>query len=324
MATQFKDYYKILGVSKTADEKEIKSAYRKLARKYHPDVNPGDSTAEEKFKEISEAYEVLSSPEKRQKYDQYGQYWNQVGSGGGFQYGPQQGYESFTFDFSGFGDNVNFSRTQRGESGFSDFFEMLFGDLSGFNTAQSNTSSTSGRRRRSTYTSQQSKGANIESEMEISLEDAFNGNKKSILLNGKKLEVSIPKGVKDGQKIRLADQGYDGPAGKGDLLIKVKIRPHPMFERKDDDLYIELPVDYVTAALGGEVSVPTLSGRVTMNIPQGTTGGRTFRLPGQGMPKLKDPNSRGNLFAKVRIQIPSEISEKEKELLQQIKKLRKG
>jgi len=302
MATNYKDYYKILGVDRSASEKEIKSAYRKLARKYHPDVNPGDKASEDKFKEISEAYEVLSDKDKRTRYDQFGQYWEQGGIPGQGRPGPGEG---FTFDYGNFGEGVQFG----GDVPF-DLFETLFGG---------GAAKTTTRRRREPP----AKGRNIETEMEISLEDAFTGATKAFSLNGKRIEVTIPKGVKDGQKIRLANQGEDGPAGKGDLLITIKIRPHPVFERKDDDLYEEVPVDYVIAALGGEIQVPTLSGRVTMKVPPNTNSGRTFRLPGQGMPKIKD-SGRGNLYAKVRIVIPEVISEKERQLLDEIRKYKQG
>lgn len=311
MATGYKDYYKILGVDRNAAEKDIKTAYRKLARKYHPDVNPGDKSAEEKFKEISQAYEVLSDPDKRSKYDQFGQYWNQVGPQGpgrpGGPGGPGPQWQDFTFDESGGfgGQTVDFGE----EGGFGDLFESLFGF--GGRGAQKG--------RKSARTP--AKGRDIEAEIEISLEDAFHGSVKTFTLNGKKLEVTIPKGVKDEQKIRLASQGEDGPAGKGDLLMKVKIRPHSVYERKGDDLYVDLSVDYVTAVLGGEAQVPTLGGRVTMKIPAGTRGGRSFRLPGQGMPKIKS-DGRGDLYAKVRIQIPDHISDRETELLQEVRKIR--
>jgi len=307
MARNYKDYYKILGVERGASEKEIKSAYRKLARKYHPDVNPGDKSAEEKFKEISEAHEVLADKEKRAKYDQFGQYWEQMGQpGAGGAYGPT--WDTFTFDYGGAAGQGEAGF--RGPEGFSDFFEMLFGQQ-----RRGGGQATSHRRHAP------AKGRNIEAEMEVSLEDAFHGAKKSFSLAGRKLEVTIPKGVRDGQKIRLANQGEEGPAGKGDLLIKIKLRPHPVYERRDDDLHIDVPVDYVTAALGGEVQVPTLTGRVTMKVPKATSGGRVFRLPGQGMPKLKD-GGRGNLYAKVRVTIPEAMNDKERELLEQIKRLR--
>jgi curved DNA-binding protein len=308
MARNYKDYYKILGVERNASEKEIKSAYRKLARKYHPDVNPGDKSAEEKFKEIQEAYEVLSDSQKRTKYDQFGQYWQQMGEPGtGGAYGPM--WDTFTFDYGGAAGQGESGFA--GPEGFSDFFEMLFGQ-------QARGRTTTARRRQAP-----TRGRNIEAEMEVSLEDAFHGAKKSFSLGGKKMEVTIPKGVRDGQKIRLANQGEQGPAGRGDLLIKIKLRPHPVYERRDDDLHIDVPVDYVTAALGGEVQVPTLAGRVTMKVPRATSGGRVFRLPGQGMPRLKDAG-RGNLYAKVRVTIPEAINDKERELLEQIRKLRGG
>jgi curved DNA-binding protein len=302
MPATYKDYYKTLGVDRNASEKEIKSAYRKLARKHHPDVNPNDKAAEERFKEISEAYEVLSDSGKRARYDQYGQYWEQVKVGGqpGGQAPP--GWEGFDF-----GD---FDRGRAGvgpESGFSDFFEMLFGQ------------GRAGRGGRIRHAP--SKGRNIEADLDISLEEAFNGAKKVFKLDGRTIELTIPKGVKDGQKMRLAGQGEEGPGGKGDLMIRMRLRPHQTFTRKDDDLYMELPVDYITAALGGEAQVPTLSGRVTMKIPATTSGGKSFRLPGQGMPRM-NKKERGDLYAKVRIQIPEPITDKERELLDQIRKVR--
>lgn len=303
MARNYKDYYAILGVGRDASEKEIKSAYRKLARKHHPDVNPGDAAAEEKFKEISEAYEVLSDADKRTKYDQYGQYWEQAGQPGAGGPGPM--WDTFTFDYGGMGDQGG---AEYGGHGFSDFFDMLFG--------QKSRGQGSADRRQAPQ-----KGENIEAEMEVSLEDAFHGAKRSITLNGRKLDVTIPKGVKDSQRIRLAGQGHEGLAGRGDLLIKITVRPHSVYERRGDDLYVDVPVDYLIAALGGEVEVPTLTGRVTMKIPAATSGGRVFRLPGQGMSKLKE-SGRGNLFAKVRLTIPEVITDRERALLEQLKQLR--
>ncbi len=306
MPATYKDYYKILGVDRGASEKDIKSAYRKLARKHHPDVNPNDKAAEERFKEVSEAYEVLSDSDKRARYDQYGQYWEQVKVGGQSGGGAPPGWEGFGFDFGDFdGGRVDIG----GESGFSDFFEMLFGR---------GRSGRSGQRMRHAPT----KGRNIEADLDISLEDAFNGGKKVFKLDGRTIELSIPRGVRDGQKMRLAGQGEGIPGGRGDLMIRMKLRPHQTFERKEDDLYTDLPVDYALAALGGEVQVPTLSGRVTMKIPPGTTAGKSFRLPGQGMPKM-NKSERGNLYAKVRIQIPETISDRERELLEDIRKLRR-
>jgi DnaJ-class molecular chaperone len=307
MARDYKDYYAILGVDRNASEKDIKSAYRKLARKHHPDVNPGNKSSEEKFKEVSEAYEVLSDKDKRSRYDQFGQHWEQAGQPGAGGQGPM--WDSFNFDYGGPAGQGQ-RQAEYGGEGFSDFFQMLFGQQMGGQGRGS------GGRRHAPV-----KGQHIEAEMEVSLEDAFHGAKKSFSLGGRKMEVTIPKGVKDGQKIRLASQGEEGPAGRGDLLIKIKVRGHRVYERRDDDLYVDVDVDYVAAALGGEVQVPTLTGRVTMKVPAGTSGGRVFRLPGQGMPKLKD-SGRGNLYAKVRVTIPEVIGDKEREILEQWRLLR--
>jgi len=314
MAANYKDYYKILGVSRDASEKDIKSAFRKLARKYHPDVNPGDKTAEEKFKEVSEAHEVLSDKEKRARYDQFGQYWEQAGTGRRGSGGVPPGWEGFTFDFGDMGrqgaydGRVDFGA---GESGFSDFFEMLFG-------AGAQRHGASGQTRR---TRPPAKGRNIEADLEISFEDAFSGAHKEFTLNGRRIDLSVPKGVRDGQKLRLAGQGEEGQAGRGDLIVTIKVRPHKLFERRDNDLHVDVPVDYVTAALGGEVPVPTPTGRVSMKFPAGTAGGRVFRLPGQGMPKLHE-SGRGDLYAKARIQVPETVSGREKELLEEIRSVR--
>jgi curved DNA-binding protein len=311
MATSYKDYYKILDVDRGASEKDIKSAYRKAARKYHPDVNPGDKSAEEKFKEVSEAYEVLSDKEKRSRYDQFGQYWDQVGHAGpGGPGGPRAGGEYFDFDFGDFGGAQDFGG-QAGPSGFSDFFEMLFG--------QGRPGGATTRARRGPRAPV--RGRDTEAEMEVSLEDAFHGAKKAFSINGRRIEVTIPKGVNDGQRIRLANQGEEGPAGRGDLLIKINVRKHPAYERRGDDLHVDVPVDYLTAALGGETQVPTMTGRVKMRIPPGTSGGRSFRLSGKGMPKLKG-EGHGNLYARVQVTVPESPTERERELLDQIRKLR--
>ncbi len=217
--------------------------------------------------------EVLSDKEKRAKYDQFGQYWEQAGAPGQGGPGAQQ-WQDFNFDFGGFGgERVDIG----GESGFSDFFEMLFG---GGRHARGGAPTGP---RRTVHVPQ--KGRNIESELEISLEDAFNGAKKVFGISGRTIELTIPKGVKDGQKLRLANQGEEGHSGSGDLLVQVKIRPHPVFERKDDDLYTEVPVDYVVAALGGELQVPTLTGRVTMRSRQALPAAERSDCRGRGCPR---------------------------------------
>jgi curved DNA-binding protein len=294
MAVNFKDYYATLGVDKNASEKDIKQAYRRLARKYHPDVNPNDKSSEEKFKEVSEAYEVLSDPEKRKKYDQYGEQWKRVGD---MPPGAQQGYQweqgpgGFTFDFGG--------------GGFGDFFEMLFGEpFRGATTRE---------RRGATP-----RGHDLEYEIEITLEEAFSGATKVFTLDGRRIEVKIPRGVKEGSRIKLAGQGEPGATGqRGDLYLMVKMKPHHSFERKGPDLHCDVKVPYYIAALGGEASVPTMGNKVTMKIPPGTQSGQTFRLPGQGMPRLKD-SGYGDLYAKVKITVPKTLTDRERELLTQL------
>lgn len=299
MATSYKEYYRILGVERGASEKDIKQAYRRLARKYHPDVNPGDKTAEEKFKEISEAYEVLSDKEKRAKYDQFGQYWQQGGQPGAGQ--PPPGWER-----GGFG-GFDF---EAGGGGFGDFFDLLFGQ---------GPQTRAGTRRR-TWTP--TRGRDVEYEIEISLEDAYSGATKTFNADGRRIEVKIPQGVRDGSKIRLAGQGEPGPGTeKGDLYLIARLRPHPKFEKKDDNLYTDVAVPYTTAALGGEVQVPTLSGKVNMKVPSGTSSGQSFRLAGQGMPHLKG-GGNGDLYARVKVTVPKTLSQRERELLQELAAIR--
>ena len=295
MAVKYKDYYATLGVSKTATEKEIKQAYRRLARKYHPDVNPGDKSAEEKFKDISEANEVLSDPEKRAKYDQFGDQWSRVNvAPGDWQnYTGQRGAGEFNFQGGGFGD----------------FFEMLFGEP--FRGA-----AVRGQRRAS-YS------RDVESQLEVSLEEAFSGATRAFTLDGRRIEVKSPKGVKEGSRIKLAGQGVGGHDGRrGDLYLIVKMRPHPKFERKHADLHCEVSVPYYTAAIGGEAQAPTMGGRVSMKIPPGTQGGQVFRLSGQGIPHLHG-EGYGNLYVKIRITTPKTLSAREKELLTELADLHK-
>jgi len=306
MAAGYKDYYKILGVERGASEKEIKQAYRKVARKYHPDVNPGDKSAEEKFKEISEAYEVLSDKDKRQKYDQFGQFWQQAGQPGAGT--PPPGWEE---GFQGF----NFDMGQGGfEGGFGDLFDMLFG--------QGRTGTRTRENRRRTWTP--ARGRDVEYEIEVSLEEAFSGATKTFNIDGRRIEVKIPQGVKDGSRIRLAGQGEPGRGTeRGDLYLIVRMRPHPRFERREDDLYTDISVPYTTAALGGEVEVQTLSGKLNMKVPSGTSTGQTFRLAGQGMPRLRG-SGKGDLYARVKVTVPKTLSTRERELLSELAKLQGG
>ncbi|MBI2844291.1 MAG: DnaJ domain-containing protein [Armatimonadetes bacterium] len=302
MATGYKDYYQILGIARNASNKEIKQAYRRLARKHHPDVNPGDKSSEEKFKEISEAYEVLSDKEKRKKYDQYGQYCQQAGKPGAGAGQPPPGW-----DF-GFGD---FDFETQGPRGFGDIYDLIFGREGGRAGART------GRQRVWTP----ARGRDVEYEIEVSLEDAFSGATKTFTVDGRRIEVKIPKGVNTGSRIRLAGQGEPGRGTEsGDLYLIVRMRPHPVFERKESDLYADVSVPYTTAALGGEVQVSTLSGKVNMKIPAGTSSGQTFRLAGQGMPNVKG-NARGNLYARVKVTVPKTLSQRERELLTELARL---
>jgi curved DNA-binding protein len=312
---EYQDYYKTLGVSKNADEKEIKRAYRRLARELHPDVNPGDPKAGDRFKQVNEAYEVLSDPEKRAKYDQFGTSWQQYqrmgGAPGGFDWGQWTGggFPGGTrVEFSGdlgdlFGGNMG---------GFSDFFNALFG----------NTGS------RSRGFGQQDRGGirgqDLEQPVQITLEEAFRGTQRQLEKDGRRLQVKIPRGVKTGARIRVAGEGTPGsrrmPAG--DLYLKVTVAPHAIFTRKGDNLHCEIDVDLYTAVLGGEVSVNTLDGQVTLKVPPETQGGRTFRLRGKGMPKLQQPQQRGDLFVKVRVRLPQKLNERERQLFSELAHLR--
>jgi curved DNA-binding protein len=323
---EFKDYYQILGVPKNASEKEIKSAYRKLARQYHPDVNPGDKTAEQRFKEMSEAYTVLSDPDKRKKYDRFGAQWQQyeragvnpedMGGFGGFGGGQTRNVspEEFEQMFGGFG--------RRGNGDFSDFFESLFGGGAGTRqgTRQGTpfegfTSQSRGRRR----------GQDVESRVEITLEEAYRGTSRMLQReDGQRMEVNIPAGVKTGSRVRMSGggtQGMGGPAG--DLYLVVEVKPHPQFQREGDDLTVKVDVDLYSAILGGEVQVPTLDRPVMLTIPAGTPNGKRFRLRGLGMAKMKQPDQRGDLYAEVNVVLPERLNQEERRLFEQLRALRR-
>jgi curved DNA-binding protein len=327
---EYKDYYNILGVEKNADEKEIKKAYRKLARQYHPDLNPGDKAAEARFKEINEAHEVLSDPEKRRKYDELGQNyqrWQQTGGqGGGFDWAQYYAQQAGQRGPGGAGpgrvrveyaDINDLNDLFGGEQGFSDFFHTFFGGMGGGPTAGA-TSRRTGARRAAPPTPPQ----DFEHEIEVTLEEAFKGGQRLLDVDGRRLEVKIPPGVKTGSRIRMAGEGPANMGGaRGDIYLVVKLQPDPNFERRGDDLYTEIPVDLFSALLGGEVRVPTLGGAVALKIKAGTQSGRTIRLAGQGMPKLRS-NERGDLYAKVRVMLPERLSEREEELVQEWARLR--
>lgn len=299
----YKDYYSILGVNKSATKDEIKKAYRKLAKKYHPDKTNGDSLLEEKFKEVSEAYEVLSHDENRKKYDELGANWKnqqQAGGPGGFDYsqyytntGGQGGHQTFEGD----------------PEMFSEFFNNIFGG--GY--------SGSGGRRQA-----KRKGQNYLAEMEMTLEEAFHGGTRIINVNEKKLRIKTKPGTQDKQKIKLSGKGSPGLNGgsPGDLYITINVRPNSTYKRKGNNLYIELPLDFYTAVLGGKMEIPTLNGNVHMTIPKGTQGGSTLRLKGKGMPVYGSSSQYGDLYVKTNIVIPSKLTEEEIKLFTKLKDLK--
>ncbi|MDP9312951.1 MAG: J domain-containing protein [Chloroflexota bacterium] len=342
----YKDYYNILGVKRDASADELKKAFRKLARKYHPDINPGDTAAEAKFKEINEAYEVLSDAEKRQKYDRFGADWNryqQAGSSGGFdwsQYASQTGggaYGSPGFNPGGFGGD---------EGGFSDFFETLFGTMGGHRTsgyAQGNV----GR------SSRPQKGQDYEQAIDISLEEAYNGTQRQMRLevpqvcatcngtgvqsntvcptcsgtgvNGQQvrtLTVKIPAGIDSGGKVRVSGEGGPGINGgpRGDLYLVVNVQPHPRYERDGQTLRYRAPIDLWTMMLGGTAKVALLNGKtLTLQVPANTQNGKTFLIRGQGMPKPGNPDQRGDLYIVADAQIPTDLTPRERELVQELR-----
>ena len=324
----FKDYYATLGVSKTASEKEIKQAFRKLARKHHPDVNPGDKVAEGKFKEINEAYEVLGDPEKRKKYDELGANWRmyeqQARSGGqpfGGAWGPPPGggaranYRTMTPEEMEdlFGDT----------NPFSDFFTTFFGGGggAGFGGATEPHESRGSRGRRRA-------GRDIENEIELALEDAFQGATRRLMLRHdghvKHVDVRIPAGVTDGSRVRVSGEGERGVGGaeSGSLYLRVRLAPHPVFERKGRDLYVKSPVPLTTAVLGGEATVQTLAGKsARLRIPPLTQNGQLFRLKGYGMPAVGKTDDTGDLYARVDVQLPTSLSDKEREHFEALRKL---
>ena len=318
MAVQFRDYYETLGVSKTASEDEIRTAFRKLARKYHPDVAKDKSTAEEKFKQINEAYEVLSDPEKRKKYDQLGADWNQPG--GGFQpppgWGQQQGAGGYNPFGGGNGGGVEF---EFGGTGFSDFFEAFFGAGRG--------QSAFGRGGFAPGGTAASRGSDVEADIMVTLEEALHGSTRTVSLrrnSSSKVEtyqVKIPRGVHEGQRIRLAGQGEAGARGgkSGDLFLRVRLARHPDFSVEGSDLIHEVELAPWQAVLGAELKTPTLEGEARLKIPPGTQGGQRFRMRERGLPNAN--GTRGDLYVLARIRIPKKLTDRERELWSQLAEL---
>jgi curved DNA-binding protein len=322
---EYKDYYKTLGVSKTATEKEIKSAFRKLAQKYHPDLNKGNKQSEEHFKDINEAYEVLGDTEKRAKYDELGSsyaQWEQMGRpGGGFDFNQWAGGTGARGARRG-NVRVDYQNMEDlfGDSSFSDFFETLFGGSLG------RTGRTGGATRPQP---RPAPNQNIEQPVEITLEEAYNGTTRMLQRGALRKEFKIPPGAKTGTKIRFAGSGSSatsplGGGSTGDLYLVVNVAAHPKFRREDDDLHTDLPVEAYTAILGGEVRVPTLGGEVVLTLPPETQAGKVFRLSGRGMPRLRQPQEHGDLYAHIVITLPPNLSEAERKLAAEWAALRKN
>lgn len=313
MAVQFRDYYETLGVSKTATDDEIRKAFRKLARKYHPDVNKDKASAEEKFKQLNEAYEVLGDPEKRKKYDELGANWNQPG---GFQAPPGWGPRQPGGGFQRYGGGDGGVEFEFGGTGFSDFFEAFFGggrSQAGFGGGSF------GQRPRGAE-----RGSDVEADIMVTLEEALHGSKRTVSLrrsDSSKVEtyqVKIPKGVHEGQRIRLAGQGEAGAGGgkSGDLFLRVRLARHPDFTVEGSDLIHEVKIEPWQAVLGAELRVPTLEGSARLKLPAGTQPGQRFRLREQGLPTTA--GTRGDLLVVPEIQIPKKLTEREREIWQQL------
>jgi curved DNA-binding protein len=292
----FKDYYKILGVSKTATADEIKKAYRKLAIKYHPDKNPDDKSAEEKFKEINEANEVLTDPEKRKKYDELGENWKNY---------------QHTNQYRNTENSSNNKRSQFSAGEFSDFFENIFGQS--FAGSERNNS-------------RAFKGQDFTAEMEISLEESYQGSERRLELSDQTLQLRTKPGIKDKQVFRLKGKGGKGINGgpDGDLYITVHVSEHSHYKRKEDDLYCDIPVDLYASLLGGEVLIKTLKGPIKITIQKETQNGKVLRLKGMGMPKYGKVNEFGDLYAKVNVQLPKHLSDKEIDLFKQLSTIREN
>lgn len=307
----FIDYYKVLGVERNASQDDIKKAYRKMARKYHPDLNKDDPNAKDKFQEINEANEVLSDPEKRKKYDEYGEHWKHAdefkAEREAYQRAQEKGGQS-AYWYSVNGDDFMGGFGRGNASGFSDFFEQLFGH------------GASGSRSRRTYNMMES-GKDIEAQMNLSLREAAVTHKQTFSVNGENLRITIPAGIADGQMIKLKGHGEKGSNGApdGDLYITFKIAPDPEFKREGDDLFTDVDIDLYTAVLGGTVNVRTIDGMVKLKVNPGTQNDTKVRLRGKGFPVYKKEGTFGDLIVTYHVNIPTSLSEKQKELFTQLK-----
>jgi curved DNA-binding protein len=298
----FIDYYKILGIEKHSTQEEIKKAYRKLARKYHPDLNPNDTEAEKKFKEINEAHEVLSDPENRKKYDKYGKDWKHADE---FEKAQQEGQRQRSS--SGFQGQSSGAYTG---GDYSDFFESMFGGGGG----------------RTSGSKVKFKGQDYHAELHLDLNDVYKTHKRTLTVNGKNIRLTIPAGVENGQTIRIKGYGGEGLNGgpKGDLLIKFAIENHTKFKRVKDNLYASIDLDLYTAILGGETTIDTFDGKVKLKVKAETQSGTKVKLKGKGFPVYKKEGQFGDLYVTYNVKLPSNLSEKEKELFNELAKLRRA
>ncbi len=325
MAT--KDYYQTLGVAKTASEQEIKKAFRKLAQQYHPDKNPGDKEAERRFKEVNEAYSVLSDSEKRSQYDRFGPEWEQY---------ARSGVSPDDWARYGFGGQGGRAAGGQGRTMSPEEFEQLFGGGAGGGGFEGGTIFDQFFGRNAQRTGRRPGGGGMggggmggygaapqmprEVTVQVTLEEAFNGSTRMLQeTDGKRIEVTVPRGVKTGSKVRVKGEG-----GVGDILLRVEVLPHAGFTREEDNLRFKAPVDLFTCLLGGEVQVPALDKTVALNIPAGTQNGRVFRLRGLGMPHVRNPETRGDLLVEVDVQLPAKLSPQERELVEQLRHARNG
>ena len=326
---EYKDYYKILGVDRNSSEQDIKRAYRRLARQLHPDVNPGNKRSEEKFKDVNEAYEVLGDPEKRRKYNQLGANWQQW---------QHMGHDPSQFDWSQWsagapgGTRVEWSGDLGdlfGGGVFSDFFRDIFGGAGG--TGRTRTTEDILRRTASQRAPRgrpprghPPRGQDVEAATEITLKEAFHGAIRVLERDGRRIRVKIPPGARNGTRVRVAGQGNPGYEGgaSGDLYLNITVKPHPVFKREQDNLHCNVNVDLYTAVLGGHAQISTLNGDVSLKIPAGTNSGKTFRLRGKGMPNPRNPQQHGDLLATIQIRIPQQLGSHERELFEELARLR--
>lgn len=333
---EYKDYYKTLGVSRDATQDEIKKKYRKMAAKFHPDKNPGNKRAEEKFKEIGEAYEVLKDPEKRKLYDQVGSDWKKYQQAGASA--DDFNWQQYARSGGGSGGrqrvNINMEdlfgggrQSAGGGSPFSSFFETLFG---GSQYGGNGGDPFGGRASQSRYgtgaqarTQQRSRIADTEAEINVDLKDVLHGVEKQLRIGAEKMKVKIPAGIEDGKRLKLRGKGKPGPGGrKGDLYLKIKIREPEGYERKGKDIIQTTDLPVYKAALGGELTVQTLDGKVKLNVPEGTQNGKMFRLAGRGLPEFNNSGNRGNYYIKVALKLPENLSAEEKKLYKKLAELR--